>query len=41
MDKATANANELVKELRISYNTARQEGYYERAFRNCGWSCCS
>ncbi len=35
MDKATENANEILKILRISYNRARQASNYHRTYGDC------
>ncbi|MEI9933911.1 MAG: FoF1 ATP synthase subunit gamma [Ferruginibacter sp.] len=39
MDKASDNANELLKSLKISYNRAETSGYHYRVNRNCKWRC--
>jgi F-type H+-transporting ATPase subunit gamma len=37
MDKATENAGELLKDLKLTYNPHTSGCYYQRDFRNCGW----
>ena len=39
MDKATENAEEMLKEQKIIYNKARQEAITKELSRDCGWCC--